>query len=399
MNAEPDRHDKELLVVSNAPVRPIGDEAVIDKKFVAGMTRYEALWGGPIRCAMRARPDADPPFSATFSADSLPFRLVPVAGDGPFPPDLLDGASIVLAGADGHAQFDISRQCRARNIPCVYIIENTLETRLSIAWLEDRPLLARLKTMVWLITAEPRRRRALALANGIQANGAPAAKRYGGLSDDVLAFFGTRMSEAAIPTAEALEARLAGLETDRPLRLAFSGRLDPIKGVDHLPRLMIRLSAEGIDATLDLFGTGPLEDRLRQEIAQRGLGDRMRLHGAVDFDTELVPFMKSSADLFVCCHRQSDPSCTYFETLACGVPIAGYANRAFRGILEQADIGWSAPIDGIDALARRIAKARSTPGEIARKSRTALELARPHAFEPTFERRIGQLQRIADLDP
>ena len=44
--------------------------------------------------------------------------------------------------------------------------------------------------------------------------------------------------------------------------------------------------------------------------------------GVVDFETELVPFTRQNADIFLGCHRQSDPSCTYLEAMGCGVAVA-----------------------------------------------------------------------------
>jgi len=399
MTVAPAERSKELLVLATTPARPHRDEIVIDKKFVAGMTRYRDLWGGPVRCAMPVDANVDPPFSAAFAVDALPFRLTLFEAGGPFPERLLDGAAIVLAAGEDRIAIELGRQCRRRGVRCVFVMENIPETRVAIALLQPQPLFRKLKWALWQTITEPDRRRMLRLADGLQANGAPAARRYGALNADVLAFFDTRMSEESLPSREALEARLAGLGAGRPLRLAFSGRLDPIKGVDHLPRLVARLNAEGVAASLDIFGTGPLEASLRAEIGRRELTGQIRLHGAVDFDTALVPFMKENADLFVCCHRQSDPSCTYLETLACGVPIAGYANRAFTGILDQADVGWAAPVGDIGALARMIRDVRRSPGEIAEKSRTALAFARDCAFEPTWARRVGQLRRLAGLDP
>jgi colanic acid/amylovoran biosynthesis glycosyltransferase len=32
-------------------------------------------------------------------------------------------------------------------------------------------------------------------------------------------------------------------------------------------------------------------------------------------------------DVFVCCHIQIDPPCTYLESYGAGLPIVGYANR------------------------------------------------------------------------
>lgn len=39
------------------------------------------------------------------------------------------------------------------------------------------------------------------------------------------------------------------------------------------------------------------------------------------------------------CHRQGDPSCTYLETYACGMPIVGYNNQAHQGILASNNAG------------------------------------------------------------
>jgi hypothetical protein len=66
---------------------------------------------------------------------------------------------------------------------------------------------------------------------------------------------------------------------------------------------------------------------------------RVRLHGAVDFDTALVPFTRTGADMFLGCHRQSDPSCTYLEATGCGVAIAGHDNRIWSGLNAAAEAG------------------------------------------------------------
>jgi hypothetical protein len=99
----------------------------------------------------------------------------------------------------------------------------------------------------------------------------------------------------------------------------------------------------------------------------------------------------------VCCHRQGDPSCTYLETFACGVPIAGYANEAFLGLLARANVGESVAIDdvtGLASLIERIARPESLPA-YELKCRAALALATEHTFEATFERRIEHLRTVA----
>ena len=105
--------------------------------------------------------------------------------------------------------------------------------------------------------------------------------------------------------------------------------------------------------------------------------------------------MRENAHLFVCCHRQSDPSCTYMETLGCGVPIIGYTNSAFSGIMH-ADVGWLVKKNEPDLLAEQIAGLAIHRDTISIKSKNAVALASTHSFEMTFLRRIQQLQTIAD---
>lgn len=396
MPEAPAGHDRELLVFATPPARPGDGGFLLDKKFVSGMAHFKALWKGPIRCALFIDPNARPPFAQRFNASALPFSVSAQNDDGPPLPTLIEGAALVLATGEAANAVEIGRECRKRTIPCVYIVENTLSTRVAIALLErQQSWLRRLKTAAWHVFTEPARRRTLRQATGIQANGAPAARAYGPLNPETITFFDTRTTAASLPSSEALEARLAGLPTQRPLRLVFSGRLVAIKGVDHLPRVMSRLAAQGVAASLDIFGSGPLEAGLRDDIERRGLSKQVRLRGEVDFDRELTPYIRENADIFLCCHLQADPSCSYLETLACGVPIAGYANQAFTGILKRADIGWAAPVGAADRLARMIRRAARTPGEVAAKSRNALAFARTHTFESAWALRIDQLKRLA----
>ena len=94
-------------------------------------------------------------------------------------------------------------------------------------------------------------------------------------------------------------------------------------------------------------------------------------------------------------HRQSDPSCTYLETLSCGIPIVGYDNRALGGLLRAADVGESVPIDDIDGVVDALTRLDADRSAVARMSRAALAFARGHAFEDTFQRRVDHLVQLA----
>jgi glycosyltransferase involved in cell wall biosynthesis len=116
----------------------------------------------------------------------------------------------------------------------------------------------------------------------------------------------------------------------------------------------------------------------------------------LDFHRELLPELKQNADLFLCCHRQGDPSCTYLETLGCGVPVVGYDNEALSGILSLAEVGGRSDLDRPDRLAEIVAGLARDRERLAWLSRRALAFARGHSFEETVERRIHHLERIAE---
>jgi glycosyltransferase involved in cell wall biosynthesis len=168
-----------------------------------------------------------------------------------------------------------------------------------------------------------------------------------------------------------------------------------MKGADHLVPIAERLVARGIDFRFDVFGVGSLGEAMREAASRAGLAGRLTVQGPLDFDTELVPRMTSDIDLFVCCHRQSDPSCTYMETLGCGVPIVGYRNRAIEGIIDVADVGWLVPMDDLDAMVNTMVALDSCRQAIITKARTAIAFAADHSFESTFARRVAHLQAVA----
>ena len=146
-----------------------------------------------------------------------------------------------------------------------------------------------------------------------------------------------------------------------------------------------------------LYGTGPLERKISQEIERLQLGTSMRLAGVLDFTTELVPLTRRQSDLFVCCHRQGDPSCTYLEMMSCGVPIVGYGNDAFRGLVGKSHCGWVVPIDRPDKVAEVIARLNADRTELIEATRQALEFGRKNTFERTFRARIDHLRSCAAL--
>jgi D-inositol-3-phosphate glycosyltransferase len=119
-------------------------------------------------------------------------------------------------------------------------------------------------------------------------------------------------------------------------RLVAVGRLVPRKGVDDVIAALPRLSAAEL-----LVAGGPPADRLGADAEARrltalardlGVGDRVRLLGAVD--RRAVPPLLRSADVVACVPWYEPFGIVPLEAMACGVPVVG---SAVGGLLDTVD--------------------------------------------------------------
>ena len=386
---------KTLMILPDLKTKKIdGDRFVVTEKFYDGVLEFVKYWPGPVSVFMEASP------GMTDNLDNIEISSAKV----PFHMGLLDytllerevasAASLVL-GSTSYRQNHLSAWCRDRRVPCVYVAEYNLKTRFQVVDADTHNIFIRLRRYLWEFLQERKQRKAIADATGIQCNGTPTFEAYREVNPLPFLYFDSRMSEEMMASDEAVDARLANCLSGKPLRLLFSGRLLKIKGADHVVSVAEELQKLGVRFEMSICGDGELSASMTAQIAEKGLSDVVKMKGVLDFKTELVPYTQKHTDLFVCCHRQGDPSCTYLETMSCGVPIVGYDNEAFLGVAAESKTGWPAPMNRPDQMAQKIVELDRNREAIARASRASLHFARAHTFEKTFKRRVEHLQAAA----
>ncbi|MFN5997119.1 MAG: glycosyltransferase [Paracoccaceae bacterium] len=385
-----------MLMIAPAPVVETGDRLRLDVKFVEGMRVQQSLWPSRITVALRRGAPAIP-FGRDYDRAELPFDLLLLDPNEELVARHMAGYDLIYAGGDDFRCLGLTDHLSPGQ-KIVYVIEYAHETRMQILNLDrDRGVIGRLKGGFWLKQQEKRRLRAFRAATALQANGYPAYDQYGPVCADTLLYLDGRMT----PELFATEAEMTGREAHRaagaPLRLIYSGRLETMKGAQDLLPVAQRLTERGVDFTLDIFGTGALEGEIATGRQRLKEPNRVRLHGAIDFETELVPFTRQHADVFLGCHRQADPSCTYIEAMGCGVAIASYDNRMWQRLNAEAKAGWGAPLGRPVVLADKIADLAHNPAAITEASRNAWAFSRAHGFLPEFQRRMEHLARVAGL--
>jgi colanic acid/amylovoran biosynthesis glycosyltransferase len=287
--------------------------------------------------------------------------------------------------------------CQSLGLPVVFISEYSPQTERQMVECQTRNPILRWRRNLWNRQAEKLRLKMLLMAAGLQCSGTPTYEHYQGLTQRNLLFFDNRVSQEKVISDDEFARKTSEMAAEKPLRLVFGGRLVSMKGVQDLPRFAKALQDRKVPFTLDIYGCGPLETSLEQQIQGLELSNIVRLCGARDFETGWLPILKQQVDLFICCHPQGDPSCTYPEVMSCGVPIAGYDNEAFCGIVAHSQGGWLSPSHDLDKLADTVARLHKDRVELIATAGRARAFAKQHAFELTMARRTAHLIETSRL--
>lgn len=364
---------------------------ILTQKFIEGMEQFARGWPGRVTTVMRMTDESDGSLDhVEINPRDVPFGLEPIPPDPKSVERRLTGAQVVLVALVPDFA-DLASRCHRQDIPLVYIAETDLRTRRQMIDAETRHPLKRLRRKLRTTLAERTFRKAVSICAGVQCNGLPTYAAYHELNPHSIFFFDTRVSKSMLIDANRLEQRISRLLQPGPLRLAFSGRLTAIKGADHLPAMADELRRLGVKFDMQICGGGDLSPAIERDIQRLGLNDCITMRGVLEFHRELVPLMQDAVDLFACCHPQGDPSCTYLETMSCGVPIAGYDNDAFAGLVEQSGVGWTVPMNRPREMARVIARMDQDRDALANAARRARRFAAEHTLEKTFERRVDHM--------
>lgn len=177
----------------------------------------------------------------------------------------------------------------------------------------------------------------------------------------------------------------AGTRTERdgrPRYVLYTGHVSPTKGVNDLLDAFDRVSRS--QASLQLWITGnPMSRsylrRLKAEIEERGLSERVRLLGVVP--SEVIPGLLSDAEVLVVPHPAHDRSRAAFPTklaeyLASGRPVVATDTGSLNEYLESGVSALLVPPGGVPEMAAAIGTLVADPdlaGRIGRAGRLVAE--------------------------
>jgi glycosyltransferase involved in cell wall biosynthesis len=175
-----------------------------------------------------------------------------------------------------------------------------------------------------------------------------------------------------------------------PRRLLFIGRLSPEKGIGFLLEAVALLRRRGLVCSLDIAGTGPLEQELKDKVGALGLTAQVKFHGYVPFGPALFELYER-AGLFVLPSLTEGFPQVINEALCAGLPTIASPVGGIPAFLSDGETALLAPPGDIPALAASIERMIGDRGLCERLRRNGRALMAENTLEANRSRVLTAL--------
>lgn len=176
---------------------------------------------------------------------------------------------------------------------------------------------------------------------------------------DAIGEFDPRLSIQVIPPGIEVDAVLTSrAERSCDLRVVFVGRLAPIKALPDLLAAIAKLRNDGVDAHLDIVGSGTIMADLQTDIARLKIQNAVQLHGYVTGQKKLNIIRR--ADVFALPSHSESFGFAAVEAMALGIPAVVSEAVGLADTITAQACGSVVPVRDADALARALVMYKNT---------------------------------------
>jgi len=183
---------------------------------------------------------------------------------------------------------------------------------------------------------------------------------------------------------------VADVETPRPHRVIYVGRLEAYKKVDVMLRAVASLREEFPVVEIVIVGRGRARPALEALVRELGLSAHTRFCGFVSDDER--DRLLAEARVCVCPSEKEGWGLTVIESNAVGTPVVASDADGLRDSVRDGETGFLVADGDVSGFARRI-------GELLRDDRKATEISRAAlAWSQRFDWEIATDEMAAALD-
>ena len=361
----------------------------IDRKFLVGMSTYASRISAPLITIHPVNTGVQVMDPVTIPLKELPYSIEAIQVDRSFNPlpnearrlsEMVASATLVYGDSMGVASL-----ARQSGIPYIPILEYDLPTQITVATANVNSPIRRAVRIARTVWRHRKNIDHLRHAHSLHCNGYPIYDETRKHNPNSLLYLDSRMCADMVVTQDQLESKLA--HRGAVLRLLFSGRYEPMKGALDAVEVAVDCLRRHFNVEMHCYGQGSLKAEM-EHLASQSRG-RIEIHDAVTYE-ELLDKARGF-DVFVCCHVQNDPSCTYLEAFGAGLPIVGYGNRMWQRLCEQSGAGLVSPMGDPGQVADNIGRLIAEPNLLNELSRKAADFAGTYCFENEFSKRIDAI--------
>lgn len=212
--------------------------------------------------------------------------------------------------------------------------------------------------------------------------------RYAGGAKNPKEFCHSMHSKDNLMPDAQLEARLASLQTGRPIRLVFFGRFVNYKGLIDSIRIVAAARARGLDVTYDLIGDGSQQKELETLAKQLKITDSIRFPGSFPYGQALHEKLRTYDALLFTPVEEDTPRMVY-DAFASGLPLIT-TDIAF--LKRRAEKDCASILIGIGAIeqgASQLVEIDQNRHRLENLSRNALKAGARHTIEHWYHQRLN----------
>ncbi|EBA18646.1 Glycosyl transferase, group 1 [Roseobacter sp. SK209-2-6] len=194
-----------------------------------------------------------------------------------------------------------------------------------------------------------------------------------------------------------LTQKLVELE-DSPLRIAYAGRADAMKGPFDWLAVLEQLKVLGVPFEATWLGEGAALPQMDARAKRAGLADRLRLPGFVSCRAKLLEELQR-AHIFLFCHKTPESPRCLIEALTSATPLVGYGGAYACDLIAAHGGGHLVKPGDTEALAQRINSLHQDRGELARLISNAALDGDPFTDDHVFEQRSQIIKQFLPRFP